>query len=209
MATRGINKVILIGHLGKDPDVRYFPSGDAVANFNLATSEAWRDRNTGELQERTEWHRVAIFGKAAEVAKQYLRKGSKVYIEGKLRTRKWQTADGQDRYTTEVVVDIGGTMQLLDSRSSGSSEFEASDQFTTPPPPYAAPVQPAPPPVQPAPPPVQSAPAPVQPAPAPAPQSAYGRHLDPNFTDATPVPPLPTRQPMTSEAAPFDDDIPF
>ncbi len=200
MATRGVNKVILIGYLGKDPEVRYFPSGDAVANFSLATSEAWKDRNTGEMQERTEWHRVAIFGKLAEVAKQYLRKGSKVYIEGKLRTRKWQGQDGQDRYTTEVVVDLGGTMQLLDSRSSGSSEVETAEQFTTPPPPYVAPAQQAPVPAQPAPAPVQ--PAPVRP-------SAFDHHFDPYSTDATPVPPLAARQPTTSEAAPFDDDIPF
>jgi len=116
---RGINKVILIGNLGADPEVRYTPSGDAVANVSLATSESWKDRNTGELQERTEWHRVVFFGKLAEIVKQYLRKGSKVYVEGKLRTRKWQGQDGQDRYTTEVVVDFNGTMQMLDSRGAG------------------------------------------------------------------------------------------
>ncbi len=114
--SRGINKVILIGNLGNDPEVRYMPSGDAVANVSLATSEAWKDKNTGEMQERTEWHRVVFFGKVAEVVKEYLRKGSKIYVEGKLRTRKWQGQDGQDRYTTEVVVDLGGTMQMLDSR---------------------------------------------------------------------------------------------
>ncbi|MBK1647566.1 single-stranded DNA-binding protein [Rhabdochromatium marinum] len=118
MASRGVNKVILIGNLGNDPDVRYLPSGDPVANLSLATSESWKDKTTGEPQERTEWHRVVIFGRTAEVAKQYLHKGSKVYIEGKLRTRKWQGQDGQDRYTTEVVVDITGSMQMLDSRTS-------------------------------------------------------------------------------------------
>lgn len=119
--SRGINKVILIGNLGADPDVRYMPSGDAVANCRIATSEAWKDKQSGELQERTEWHNVVFFGRTAETVKQYLRKGSKVYVEGKLRTRKWQTQDGQDRYTTEVVVDINGTMQMLDSRQSGGT----------------------------------------------------------------------------------------
>ena len=119
--SRGINKVILIGNLGNEPDVRYMPSGDPVANVSLATSEAWKDKNTGEMQERTEWHRVVFFGKVAEVVKDYLHKGSKIYVEGKLRTRKWQGQDGQDRYTTEVVVDINGTMQMLDSRPEGGA----------------------------------------------------------------------------------------
>jgi single-strand DNA-binding protein len=119
MASGGVNKVILIGNLGADPEVRYMPSGTAVANLRIATSESWKDKNTGEPQERTEWHRVALFGKVGEIAGQYLRKGSKVYIEGKLRTRKWQGQDGQDRYTTEIVVDVGGTMQMLDSRGPG------------------------------------------------------------------------------------------
>ncbi len=119
MAGSGVNKVILIGNLGVDPEVRYMPSGSAVANLRIATSETWRDKTTGEPQERTEWHRVAMFGKLAEIAGQYLHKGSKVYIEGKLRTRKWQGQDGQDRYTTEIVVDINGSMQMLDSRGGG------------------------------------------------------------------------------------------
>jgi single-strand DNA-binding protein len=116
----GVNKVILIGNLGADPEVRYMPSGDAVANVRIATSETWKDKNTGEKQERTEWHNVVFFGKIAEIVKQYVHKGSKIYVEGKLRTRKWQGQDGQDRYTTEVVVDITGTMQMLDSRSGGT-----------------------------------------------------------------------------------------
>jgi len=116
---RGVNKVILIGNLGADPEVRYMPSGDAVANVRLATSESWKDRNTGETQERTEWHRVVFFGKLAEIVKQYVHKGSKIYVEGKLRTRKWQGQDRQDRYSTEVVVDFNGTMQMLDSRGGG------------------------------------------------------------------------------------------
>lgn len=125
--SRGINKVILIGNLGADPDVRYMPSGDAVANCRIATSEAWKDKQSGELHERTEWHNVVFFGRTAETVKQYLRKGSKVYVEGKLRTRKWQTQDGQDRYTTEVVVDINGTMQMLDSRPGGGSSVPFDD----------------------------------------------------------------------------------
>ncbi|MGK5586140.1 single-stranded DNA-binding protein [Proteus mirabilis] len=113
MASKGVNKVILIGHLGQDPEIRYMPSGGAVANLTLATSESWRDKQTGEMKEKTEWHRVVIFGKLAEIAGEYLRKGSQVYIEGSLQTRKWQDQSGQDRYTTEVVVNIGGTMQML------------------------------------------------------------------------------------------------
>ena len=119
--SRGINKVILIGNLGQDPEVRYTQSGDAIANVSLATSETWKDKNTGEPQERTEWHRVVFFGKVAEVVKEYLHKGSKIYVEGQLRTRKWQGQDGQDRYTTEVVVAMGGTMQMLDSRPEGGA----------------------------------------------------------------------------------------
>ncbi len=113
---RGVNKVILIGNLGQDPETRYTPNGNAVVNLNLATDESYKDRQTGQMVPKTEWHRIVLFGKIAEVAGQYLRKGSKVYIEGKLQTRKWQGQDGQDRYTTEVVVDINGQMQMLDSR---------------------------------------------------------------------------------------------
>ncbi len=116
MASRGVNKVILIGNLGQDPEIRYMPSGGAVANLTLATSESWRDKQTGEMKEKTEWHRVVIFGKLAEIAGEYLRKGSQVYIEGQLQTRKWQDQSGQDRYSTEVVVNIGGTMQMLGGR---------------------------------------------------------------------------------------------
>ena len=121
----GVNKVILIGNLGADPEVRYFPSGDGVANLSVATSETWKDRNSGEPQERTEWHRVVIRGKLAEVVKNYLHKGSKVYLEGKLHTRKWQDQSGQDRYTTEIVVDINGNMQLLGGRPSGDDSQRA------------------------------------------------------------------------------------
>ncbi|MCG7389454.1 MULTISPECIES: single-stranded DNA-binding protein SSB1 [Pantoea] len=120
MASRGVNKVILVGNLGQDPEVRYMPNGGAVANITLATSESWRDKQTGENKEITEWHRVVLFGKLAEVAGEYLRKGSQVYIEGQLRTRKWQDQGGQDRYTTEVVVNVGGTMQMLGGRQQGA-----------------------------------------------------------------------------------------
>ena len=113
---RGINKAIILGNVCQDIDVRYTPNGNAVANFSIATNEEWKDKNTGQKQERAEFHKVVIFGKIAEVAGQYLKKGSKVYIEGKLQTRKWQGQDGQDRYTTEVVVDINGSMQMLDSK---------------------------------------------------------------------------------------------
>ncbi len=123
MASRGVNKVILIGNLGKDPETRYMPSGGAVTNATVATSETWKDKNTGEQQERTEWHRVVFFNKLGEIAGEYLRKGSKVYIEGSLRTRKWQDNSGQDRYTTEIVA---SEMQMLDSRGGGGSGDFAS-----------------------------------------------------------------------------------
>ncbi|PHM68853.1 single-stranded DNA-binding protein [Xenorhabdus kozodoii] len=129
MASRGINKVILVGNLGQDPEVRYMPNGGAVANITLATSETWRDKLSGEMREKTEWHRVVIFGKLAEVAGEYLRKGSQVYIEGSLQTRKWQDQQGQDRYTTEVAVNpIGGTMQMLGSRQVNQQPQQHSGQ---------------------------------------------------------------------------------
>ncbi|SEL79140.1 single-stranded DNA-binding protein [Halomonas daqiaonensis] len=110
---RGINKVILIGNLGQDPEVRFTPSGTAVANLNLATTDTWMDKQSGQRQERTEWHRIVLFNKTAEIAQQYLKKGSKVYIEGRLQTRKWQDQNGQDKFTTEIVAN---DMQMLDSR---------------------------------------------------------------------------------------------
>ena len=109
---RGVNKVILIGNCGGDPETRYLPNGNAVTNITLATSDSWKDKQTGQQQERTEWHRVVLFGRVAEVAGEYLHKGSQVYIEGRLQTREWEK-DGVKRYTTEVIVDMGGTMQLL------------------------------------------------------------------------------------------------
>ena len=118
--SRGVNKVILVGNLGQKPDMKYTQSNTAVANLSLATSESWKDRESGDLKTKTEWHRVVYFGKLAEIAEQYLDKGSKVYVEGKLQTRKWQDQAGNDRYTTEV---LGQELTMLDSRgeSSGSS----------------------------------------------------------------------------------------
>jgi single-strand DNA-binding protein len=122
MASKGVNKVILVGNLGKDPEVRYTPNGKAVANLTLATSESWKDQS-GQIQEKTEWHRVSMFGKLAEIAGEYLRKGSQVYIEGKLQTRKWQNKEGQDQYTTEIVLDpFNGVMQMLGSKGGSQSE---------------------------------------------------------------------------------------
>jgi single-strand DNA-binding protein len=115
----GINKVILVGNLGQDPEIRYTADGRPIANFSIATSETWNDKSSGERREKTEWHRVVVFGKLAEICGEYLSKGRQVYIEGKLQTRKWQGKDGQDRWTTEVVVDMRGTMQMLGSREGG------------------------------------------------------------------------------------------
>lgn len=123
---RGVNKAILIGNLGADPEVRYTPGGAAVTNVNIATSEQWKDKQTGERQEKTEWHRVVFFGRLAEIAGEYLKKGSKIYVEGRIQTRKWQGQDGQDRYTTEIV---GNEMQMLDSRGGGGGGDFASGGF--------------------------------------------------------------------------------
>jgi len=116
---RGINKVIILGNLGQDPEVRFTPAGAAVANLSIATTDTWLDRQSGQRQERTEWHRVVLFNKTAEIAQQYLKKGSKVYIEGRLQTRKWQDQNGQDRYTTEIV---GNDMQMLDTLPQGAQQ---------------------------------------------------------------------------------------
>ena len=148
---RGVNKVILVGNLGNDPEVKYMPSGGAVANITVATSDTWKDKQSGESQERTEWHRVVMFGRLGEIAGEYLRKGSKVYIEGRLQTRKWQDKSGVDRYTTEI---IAAEMQMLDGRGSAvqnqsSGEFDGG-MASAPAPsptqnrPMAAPSKPAP-----------------------------------------------------------------
>jgi single-strand DNA-binding protein len=133
---RGINKVILIGHLGADPETRAMPSGMTVANMRLATTESWKDKQTGEQQERTEWHNVALFGRLGEIAGEYLRKGSQVYIEGRLRTRKWQDKEGRDRYTTEIVAN---EMQMLGGRagqSPGASQAAPGATRAAPSPPH-------------------------------------------------------------------------
>ena len=194
---RGVNKVILVGNIGGDPEVRYMPSGNAVTNVTIATSETWKDKQTGQNQERTEWHRVVFFNRLGEIAGEYLRKGSKVYVEGSLRTRKWQGQDGQDRYTTEIVA---SEMQMLDSRGGSSSEggYQAPQQqqggYQQPAAQQQAPQQ------QPAPQNYQQAPAQQAPqqnrpaAPAPQQQSQQAPQqapqAAPNFDD-------------------FDDDIPF
>ncbi|MCR9495526.1 single-stranded DNA-binding protein [Vibrio alginolyticus] len=133
MASRGINKVILVGNLGNDPDVRYMSNGTAVANITLATSDSWRDKATGQQREKTEWHRVVLFGKLAEVAGEYLQKSSQVYIEGQLQTRKWQNQQGQDQYTTEVVVQgFNGVMQMLGGKRDQSWEQPKQPQQQAP-----------------------------------------------------------------------------
>lgn len=132
---RGINKVIILGNLGNDPETRYMPNGSAVTNISVATSESWKDKESGQEQERTEWHRVVFFNRLAEIAGEYLRKGSKVYIEGQLRTRKWQDKSGNDRYTTEIVA---SDMQMLDSKGGDNHQAPAQQQ--------SAPAQSAPPP---------------------------------------------------------------
>lgn len=129
MASRGINKVIILGTLGQDPEVKYMPSGGAVCNLSLATSEQWNDKATGEKKEQTEWHRVVIFGKLAEVAGEYLRKGSQVYIEGKLRTRKWTDQSGVEKYTTEIVLQqMNGVMQMIGGKSSDNGNQQSQQR---------------------------------------------------------------------------------
>ncbi|MCW8931305.1 MAG: single-stranded DNA-binding protein [Gammaproteobacteria bacterium] len=182
----GVNKVILVGNLGKDPDVRYTPDGKAITNITLATSESWKDKNTGQKQEKTEWHRVVFFGGLATIAGEYLRKGSKVYIEGKLQTRKWQDQSGQDRYTTEIVVDFGGTMQMLDSRTGGDTAFGqqggGNQNF-------------------------QQNQAPNQSAQQQAPQQNFQQNQAPQQQQPMQQPQsAPVSQPFEDE---FDDDIPF
>lgn len=176
---RGVNKVILVGNLGQDPETRYMPSGGAVTNITVATSESWKDKQTGQPQERTEWHRVVFFNRLAEIAGEYLKKGSKVYLEGSLRTRKWQDQSGQDRYTTEIVA---AEMQMLDSRSGGGmSGGYGDDAYSQAPAPQQQPRRQAPPAQQ------RQAPAAQQ---APAQQPPAQNAPAPGFDD-------------------FDDDIPF
>ena len=126
MAKKGVNKVIICGNLGQDPEVRYMPNGNAVANISVATSESWKDKSTQEQKEETEWHRCVCYGKLAEIIDEYLKKGSKIYLEGKLKTRKWQDQQGADRYTTEIVFD---EMQMMDSKPQGAAQSPAQQQL--------------------------------------------------------------------------------
>ena len=129
MATKGVNKVIIVGNLGNDPEVKYTPAGAAITNISVATSESWKDKNSGQTQEKTEWHRIVFFGKLAEIAGEYLRKGSQVYIEGKLQTRKWQDKQGQDKYSTEIICDsFNGVMQMIGSKPEGQQPRQHAPQ---------------------------------------------------------------------------------
>ena len=132
MASRGVNRVTILGNLGNDPEVKHTNSGSAIANLTVATSESWNDKATGEKREAVEWHRVVLFGKLAEVAGEYLRKGSQVYIEGQLRTRKWTDNSGVDKYTTEVVVNVGGTMQMLGGKQEARPQQSGLSQLQQP-----------------------------------------------------------------------------
>lgn len=175
---RGVNKVILVGTCGQDPEVRYLPNGNAVTNLSLATSEQWTDKQTGQKVEKTEWHRVSMFGKVAEIAGEYLRKGSQVYIEGKLQTREWEK-DGIKRYTTEIVVDMQGTMQLLGGRPQGDQQNQGGGNNYQ-----------------------QSAPR--QQAQRPAPQQQQQQQQ----RESRPAPQQQAQQPAPDFDS-FDDDIPF
>ena len=140
MANHGVNRVILVGNLGQDPEVRIMPNGNAVANFSVATSESWKDKQTGENREKTEWHRVVVFGKLAEIAGEYVKKGTQVYLEGQLQTRKWQDQSGQDRHTTEVVINpIGGVLQILGTRSDNAHQQQQNNSQSTIAPPPSSP----------------------------------------------------------------------
>ncbi len=177
---RGVNKVILVGTCGQDPEVRYLPNGNAVTNLSLATSEQWTDKQTGQKVEKTEWHRVSMFGKVAEIAGEYLRKGSQVYIEGKLQTREWEK-DGIKRYTTEIVVDMQGTMQLLGGRPQGDQQSQGGGNNYQ-----------------------QQQSAPRQQAQRPAPQ----QQQQPQQQQSRPAPQQQAPQPAPDFDS-FDDDIPF
>lgn len=141
---RGVNKVMLIGNVGGDPETRHLPNGNAVTNLTLATTDSWKDKQSGQIQERTEWHRVVLFGKVAEIAGEYVRKGSQIYIEGRLQTREWEK-DGVKRYTTEIVVDMNGTMQMLGNRGgNGGGDRQSAPRQQSAPRPASQPSQPAP-----------------------------------------------------------------
>jgi len=201
MFNRSVNKVVLVGNLGKDPEMRYMPNGNAVANLTLATTESWKDKQTGERKEKTEWHRLTVFNRLGEMCGEYLKKGAKIYVEGKLQTRKWQGQDGQDRYTTEIVV---SEIQMMDSRNNNQGQSQGQYQPNAPQQneqpqqswgnaPQSAPAQQAAP---------QMAPAYQKPTPAPAQQAPQ--------RPAAPAP-QPKQAPVQYNEPPmdFDDDIPF
>lgn len=190
---RGINKVILVGNVGQDPEMKYMPSGGAVTNISVATSESWKDKQTGQQQERTEWHRVVFFNRLAEIVGEYVRKGSKLYIEGSLRTRKWQGQDGQDRYTTEIVA---SEMQMLDSRQDGAGMGGGMGGYQQPVAPQQANYQ------QPPQQPHQQAPAQMAPQGQPQMAPASAPVQQPKAAPA----PAPQAPPAFDN---FDDDIPF
>ena len=219
----GVNKVIIVGNLGKDPVVRFMPNGGAVANITVATSDSWKDKQTGEQKEKTEWHRVVMFGKLAEIAGEYLKKGSKVYLEGSLQTRKWTNQQGQDQYTTEIVLQgFNGVMQMLDGKGqSGGFQQPQGGGFQQP---QAGGFQPQAPAAAHQP---QHAPAPHQPQHAPDPRHAPQHAPDPRHASAPHQPQQrayappkqapqagyqPQQAPKVNPAEPsidFDDDIPF
>ena len=229
--SRGVNKVILVGNVGQDPEVRYLPNGGAVANVSIATSESWMDKNTNQRQDKTEWHRVVFFGKLADIVSQYVKKGSKLYVEGKLQTRKWQDQAGQDKYTTEIVVDgFTGVMQMLDGRGEGGAGQGQQGMPSSLPPQGGYGQQPQ---YQQAP--QQQAPQYQQPAAQPqyqqAPQQAP-QYQQPDYNQAAPAMqqpaqarPAPQQVPQSNFGSPasnpaqspapsqsfddFDDDIPF
>lgn len=182
MTVRGINKVIIVGNLGQDPEIRYMPNGGAVANLSLATSESWRDKQTGEMRENTEWHRVVVFGKLAEIAGEYLRKGAQLYVEGQLRTRSWQDDSGLTRYVTEIVVGQNGTMQMLGGRRDGGQSQGAAPQQSAQP---QTPAQPAD-------------------APAKSPKAKGGKKGRQSTAQPQQAP-----QPLPDDYPPLDDDAPF
>ncbi|MBF4180407.1 single-stranded DNA-binding protein [Lelliottia nimipressuralis] len=185
MTVRGINKVIIVGNLGQDPEIRYMPNGGTVASFSLATSESWRDKQTGEMRENTEWHRVVLFGKLAEIAIEYLRKGAQVYIEGQLRNRNWQDDSGAMRCVTEIVTGQNGTMQMLGGRRDNGQPQSAASQN---------PAQP------------QGPSAPTQPADTPekSPKQKGGRKVRQSTAQSQQAP-----QPSPDDYPPMDDDAPY
>ena len=193
---KGVNKVIIVGNLGQDPEVRYMPNGNAVANITVATSESWKDQQ-GQMQERTEWHRIVLYRRLAEIAGEYLRKGSKVYLEGRLQTREWQDQQGQKRYTTEIIIN---EMQMLDGRNAGGgASMGGQNQQSGGQGNWGRPQQAAAAP--------QGGYAPQAAAPAmpnAAPQGGYGQPAPQNAFNQTPAQPMYNEPPMD-----FDDDIPF